>query len=84
MWGVQYGTAGNVLSTLKDKVIYDDVDLELSISAMVDDTLVEDVIEGTKKIAEKVGDGVKKATEGVKDAAEKVGDKMKKEDKGDE
>lgn len=84
MWGVQYGAAGNVLASLKEKVIYDDVDLELNLSAMVDDTLVEEVVEGSKKIAEKIGKGVKKATEGVKDAAEKVGDKMKKEDGGDE
>lgn len=77
MWAVEYGSAGNVLASLKEKLIYDDVDLELNISAMVDDTLVEEVKDGTKKVAEKVGDGVKKATEGVKDAAEKVGDKMK-------
>jgi len=76
MWDVQYGSAGNVLSTLKDKVIYDDIELTLNISAMKDDTLVEEVVEGTKKIAEKIGDGVKKV-------AEKVGDKIKKDDDGD-
>lgn len=84
MWAIEYGTAGNVLATLKDKVIYDDVDLELNLSAKVDDTLVEEVVEGTKKMAGKIGDGVKKAAEGVKDAAEKVGDKMKKDDDGDD
>jgi len=76
LWNVEYGTAGNVLSTLKDKVIYDDVELELNINAMVDDTVVEEVIEGTKKVAEKIGDS-------MKNAAEKVGDKINKDDDGE-
>jgi len=78
LWDMAYGSAGSVVAFLGDKMIYDDIELELNISAMVDNTLMEDV----KEVAEKVGEGTKNAAqkvgEGTKNAAEKVGEETKK------
>jgi len=76
LWGVEYGSAGNVLSSLADKVIYDDIELELNLSAKLDNTFMEDV----KEVADKVGEGTKKTAvkvgEETKEAAEKVGEEI--------
>jgi len=78
LWGIEYGSAGNVLASIADKVIYDDIELELNLSAKVDNTFIEDV----KEVAEKVGEGTKKTAvkvgEETKEVVEKVGDGTKK------
>lgn len=77
LWGIEYNSAGNVLSSLADKVIYDDIELELDLVAKLDNTFMEDV----KEVAEKVGEGTKKTAikvgEETKEAAEKVGEETK-------
>jgi len=89
LWEMKYGSAGNVLASLGDKMIYDDIELGLSLNAKVDNTFIEDVKEvadkvgeETKEAAEKVGEGTKKAAvkvgEETKEAAEKVGEGTKK------
>lgn len=89
LWEMEYGSAGNVLANLGDKMIYDDIELELNLNAKVDNTFIEDVKEVTEKVvdetkeaAEKVGEGTKKAAvkvgEETKEVVEKVGDGTKK------
>ncbi len=77
LWGMEYNSAGNVLASLADKMIYDDIELDLNLSAKVDNTFMEDV----KEVAEKVGEGTKKTAvkvgEETKEAAEKVGEETK-------
>jgi len=94
LWKIEYGSAGSVLASLGDKMIYDDIELELNLAGVLDNTLMEDVKEtakevgeGTKKAAEKVGEGTKNAAEkvgeGTKKVIEKVGDAIKGDKKDD-